>query len=157
MWLQLAAACLAAAFLVGPSLLALAQCPPIHAATSWTPLRLLAVKPFSDLGARGCFDDLPVHAGPTAVQGRLIGRWDLASRLTGAVFACARDGWTGDVTISATVDARGNITDVLSRGNASPIMRSCLAVHVLEGEPTDARGPGTLTAGYFMGQRGGGR
>jgi hypothetical protein len=154
MWLQLAAGCLAAAFLVGPTLLALAQCPPVRAATSWTPLRLLAVKAFPDLGADGCIYDLPVHAGPTAVQGRVIEQWALQSRLTGAVFACARDGWTGDVTISATVDGRGNITDVLSQGNASPIMASCLTAHVLEGDPIAARGPGTLRASYFMGQRG---
>ena len=157
MWLQLAAGCLAACFLVGPALLALAQCPPVRAATSWTPLRLLAVRPFSNLGAEGCMLDLPVHAGPTSVQGRVTGQWALESRFTGAVFACARDGWTGDVTISATVDARGNITDFLSQGNASPSMRSCLAVHVLDGDPIAARGPGTLRAGYFMGQRGGGR
>jgi hypothetical protein len=158
MFLQLVAACAGACVLVGPTFLALAQSPPIAAATSWTPPRLLRVEPFADVGRKTCFlDDPPVHAGPAAVAGSLTGRSALSGRLTNAVRACAQDGWTGDVTISATVDARGAITGVLSQGNASPTMRSCLTAHVLKGEPLASRGPGTLKLGYFMGQRRGPR
>jgi hypothetical protein len=158
MFLQLAAGCLGACVLIGPSFLALSRSPPIAAIPSWASLRMLPVKPFADLGAGGCLaDDLPVHAGPAVVQGTLAGRSALQDRLNGAVFACARDGWKGDVTISATVDARGAITGVLSQGNASPVMRSCLTVHILEGEPLASRGPGTLKVGYFMGERPGRR
>lgn len=153
MFLQLVAGCAGACVLVGPTFLALAQAPPIAAATSWTPLRLLRVEPFASVGRHACmFDDPPVRAGPAAVEGSLTGRSALQGRLTRAVLACAADGWTGDVTISATLDARGAITDVLSQGNASPLMRSCLTARVLEGEPLPSRGPGTLKAAYFMGQ-----
>ncbi|HVT07489.1 MAG TPA: hypothetical protein VHO67_08525 [Polyangia bacterium] len=153
MWLGLGCGCLAAGLLIGPAFLALAECPPLRAATGWTPPRLVPVGAFPDLGAEGCFYDLPVFGGPTSVRGTVIGRSDLERRVRAAVFACARDDWTGDVTISAAVDAAGNITDVISHGNVSPVMRSCLTLKVLEGDPIATRGPGTLRTSYFIGRR----
>lgn len=150
MWLQLAAGCLGASVLLGPALLALGQVPPIAAPTSRPPLRLVSVKPFNDLTAGACFPVPPVYAGPTAVHGRLTGQPDIQRRLTRAVLACADGGWTGDVTIAATVDARGNVTDVLSQGTVSAAVRSCLTAHVLDGDPIATRGPGTLKAGYWL-------
>jgi hypothetical protein len=153
MFLHLVAGCLGLGVLIGPTLLALANSPPIAAATSWTPVRLLAVKPFHDLSGDTCMGDPPLHAGPIAVQGRLVGRADLQRRLAGAVFACAADGWTGGVTIAATVDAPGAITGVHLEGDASPVMQRCLRVHLFHDDPIATPGPGTLYASFFMGQR----
>jgi hypothetical protein len=153
MFLQLIAGCLGMCILIGPSFLALAEVPPIPAATSRTPLRLLAVKPFLDLSAGGCFDVSPrVLAGPTALQGTIVGQSELNERLETSVFACAADGWTGDVTISATVDARGSIATLQLGGDVSPLMRTCLGTNILRSDLTETRGPGTLRASYFMGQ-----
>ncbi len=149
MFLHLAAVCLGMGVLVGPTLLALANSPPIAAATAWTPLQLLAVKPFLDLSEDGRMGRPPLHAGPTAVQGRVIERGVLEQRLADAVFACAADGWTGDVTISATVDPGGTVTGVQSQGDAPALMQRCLETKVLQGHPLAARGPGTLRASFF--------
>jgi len=153
MFLQLLAGCLGLGVLIGPTLLALANQPPIAAATSWTPPRLLAVKPFHDLGGDTCIRDLPVYAGPTAVQGTVVPRQPLEQRLAAAMFACVSGAWSGGVTISATVDARGTITGVEAEGDTSPVMQRCLTNHVIHSdEPITTRGPGTLRAGYFMGR-----
>jgi hypothetical protein len=153
MFLQLVAGCVGMCALVGPALLSLANAPPIAAATSRTPLRLLAVKPFRDLSADGCSPYPPVHAGPTAVQGTVVGQLQLEKRLAAAVLECTADDWTGDLTISATVDVRGGITDVRLQGDASTHMQGCLRTNVLRGHPLATRGPGTLHASYFMGRR----
>ena len=152
MWVHLIAAALAIGVLIGPTFLALAQAPPITAAASWTPVRLLAVSSSVDLSAGSCIDDPPLHAGPVSVQGRVVGP-GLKWRLTTAVFRCAAADWTGDVTISADVDAGGTVTDVRLSGDTPPRMQRCLSTNVLHGYPIATRGPGTLHANYFMGRR----
>lgn len=150
MILGLIAGCMGLCVLVGPTLFALANAPPISAATSWTPLRLLPFKAFRNLADGSCFDHPPVHAGPVAVQGTVREKGELVQRITAAVFACAADGWTGDVTISAAIDARGTITDVHAAGTVSPVMRRCLRAKVIDGDPISTAGPGTLHASYFV-------
>lgn len=99
MFLHLVAGCLGLCVLIGPTLLALASSPPFAAAVSWTPPRLIAVQPFHDLSADTYFPEPPLRAGPTAVQGRIIGRDELNRWLAASVFACIADNWAGDVTI----------------------------------------------------------
>lgn len=152
MFLHLAAGVLAMGVLIGPTFLALADSPPLTTATAWTPLRLLAVRPFRDLSAGGCLPNPPIHAGPAAVQGTMIGRSELQNRMNFAMFGCAPSDWSGGVTVSATVDARGRIGDVRADGDASPAMQACLRRRIFWGEPIATRGPATLHAGYFMGQ-----
>jgi hypothetical protein len=153
MFLQLIAGALGMCVLIGPSFLALADVPPIPAPTSRTPMRLLAVKPFLDLSASSCFVVPPVHAGPTAVQGTIVGQSELHERFNRVVFACTGDGWIGGVTISATVDARGSITLLQMDGHISPSMRRCLRTYILRDDLIATRGPGTLHASYFVGQQ----
>jgi hypothetical protein len=149
--LHFIAGCAALCVLVGPTLFALAGAPPISSATSWTPVQLLAVRPFYDLGAHSCTRDRPLHAGPVAVEGRLTERFELQERLTTAVWECDHD-WNGDVTISASIDTRGIVTGMQSAGNVSPAMQRCLRSSVLQPALRWTRGPGTLRASYFMGQ-----
>jgi hypothetical protein len=153
MFLHLVAGCAGLCVLLGPTLLALADAPPIAGATSWAPLRLLAVKPFQNLGAGSCVLNVPLHEGPTAAQGTVSGQSALRARLTDAMLACAGDDWTGGLTISTAVDARGTVTDVRMDGDASPIMQRCLRTRIFHGDPSETRGPGTLRASYFMGRR----
>ncbi len=150
MFLSLAAGCVGLGILVGPTLAALASSPPISRATAWQPLRLLRVAPFRNLAREDCMSVLPVRAGPTAVQGRLVQPFELHSRISGAVVECAQ-GWDGDVIVSARVDPRGAVTDVQMDGKLLPGMRRCMTSRILGGDSVATRGPGTLHASYFMG------
>jgi len=153
MVLHFIAGCVGMCVLIGPTLFALASSPPISTATAWTPLTVLAVKPFQALTESSGMPVPPLHAGPGAVEGTVVGRSELQARLTSAMFACTQAGWTGDVTISAAVDARGTISDVRTAGNVSSEMKTCLGTEVLIGDPLAVRGPGTLRASYFGGAR----
>lgn len=74
------------------------------------------------------------------------------TRITAAVSRC-EGGWFGDVTVKVAIDGAGAIRDVGADASGDGQMRTCVIRNVLREGPVDARGPGVLTIGYFMGTR----
>ena len=143
---------LVAAVFFGPSIAAFATLRPVVAGVAPPPIPVIRVHPFVEVSAALCGWGAAVHQGPHEQTGRLSPSGPVDARLQAAATRCLRAS-SDFLTLSVSVDARGNVRDVEADSGGEGALADCATSFVWSGRRLETRGPGTLTVGYYMGRR----
>jgi hypothetical protein len=143
---------LVVACLLAPAVVTSASTPPVVVRAVPDRVPVIHVEPFENLAAESCTPDAPLHVGPVSVQGKLTNDGALRARVTAAVSRC-NGNWFGAVTVTVRIEQTGSVRDVRADAGGDGRMSTCVIWNIMHDGPVEARGPGALTIGYFMGTR----
>jgi hypothetical protein len=151
LWGRMTLPLLIAAALFGPSIAAFATSRPVVAVPANPPIPVISVHPFLSLAYGSCFNDPPVHLGPTHQTAVLFYDQSLRDRMNEAAARCFGSA-PGYLVLSVSVDKAARITNVTADAGADRELASCATTFMQRSRGLETRGPGTLEAGYFMGR-----
>ena len=150
LWGKMTLGLLAAAALFGPSIAAFASSPPVVPVPSkvWVPV--IRAHPFLNLAAGSGIGDPPLHIGPAQSTRGLFYEEALRQRMIETASRCLDS--SGYLTLSASVDPRGNIRDVDAESGGDRAVAACATAAIRGDGAVETRGPGRMKIGFFMGR-----
>ena len=153
LWGRVTLPLLVAATFFGPSIAAFATSRPVVAVgvAPPPPIPVIQVRPFLNHADDSCVGGSPIHEGPQERTGQLTHSWPLESRMQAAASKCLGPS-SNFVTLSVSVDAKGNLLHVEADTGADDALADCATMFVRRQGSVETRGPGTLKIGYFMGR-----
>jgi hypothetical protein len=141
---------LAFALFFGPTIATFATARPVVPVPAKPPVLVISAHPFLAVSARSCSSDPPIHEGPHERTGQLSDWEALDARMLAAATDCLKPAFSS-LTLVASVDARGNIGQVLADASGDEDLAACAIGRVRGGGVVETRGPGSLKVGYFTG------
>lgn len=150
-WGRMALALLAVAVFFGPPLAAFATSPAVVPVPPTQPrVPVIHAQPFLTLASDTCFDDGPLHIGPVQKTKGLFYEAGLRDRLTETARRCLPS--SGYLTVSASVDRKGNLSEVAADSGADRVPAECALSFIRSAGPVETRGPGRMKIGFFVGR-----
>ncbi len=150
LWGQMTWPLLALALFFGPMIVTFATARPVVPVPSKPPVVVISAHPFLTVSARSCSSDPPIHDGPHERTGQLTDWRALDARMLAAATDCLKPALSS-LTLLASVDAHGNIGDVLADAAGDDDLAACAIGRLRGSGRVETRGPGTLKVGYFTG------